>query len=960
MGENNKENPKQEFFEHLEDDYITMDDGGGNADTNRGRSRQPRAASSSSRTRAKSKDTRREGAKEDGQPTPKKRGRPPKKSTSPSKVTPKRTASKQRRQKEDKTAPEKDKTVDLTGPSGRAVKQEIMETSSKIQQTLGFPLKNEVIDLENDEPASKDNPFMIEDDKDTSSISSTSTPKRKRAEMTQGISKVPDGTPKRRTRLDAHQRKESGRGRGGGRGHARPILSEPPARITMSSRELDLSPRKETEKEANDGEKLNDTSTDADTPTQKGGQDRSKNTTPNAKGGQNRSKNTIPNTRNERSTPVAATPRRVTNPYKVKNTPENKQGTKAEARVTYASVTKSPQTKIRTHEKVKEAHESYFEVTFDANEMSKNPEMDEIVANHRAQIQSILMRAKAIDIRAKINTWHEKVNLPTIVKAADIPHGPGSLSAYLYKKGSQISKGKNRNWKIKITTHISKQEFVHHWGLSKRDYTKHPFVTLRSAPLQAPVYHAAGYFLNSSDGQLTEKLEETLSKITGHTIGLDYRPAAIVGRASRAFWTAANKARKEAMDYEKDRAFFKSAPMAMQVYAATREAALQVAHKLSQEYGHIEGDRMYSRLPDGTRMRFIPAHVFLDMQGSSTAARLFQQQIQFQKNEVTAPIPIRDPFQRFQEHGNKTMHELVMDLQDPEQKNEPYFRNMRKKFHWNYKTQEWEVSIHGGMYQSAAKVLRRFKEYMTEQYGETVGEAILEHEIEEGRNEYGSQSGATSTGISISTEDRYMNGDGQFLILGMEKIIKDGEEQTLQEIRNGGDEENTINLKSTTSGLSGNTGNTVPSIRGMDDSSIATRAWDHRENGMSKDTGDTVSSTQGDEATNMDIKIGERGKRWSGIGKNKRDVQILSTGAKLGRNSGNEGNDDDPWGPKAMEYDRGPKPMEYEISDEEDSNQEKWETVGPKKGAKPRRATMLETTLSYAASLSGLMRGSDP
>ena len=262
--------------------------------------------------------------------------------------------------------------------------------------------------------------------------------------------------------------------------------------------------------------------------------------------------------------------------------------------------------------------------------------------------------------------------------------------------------------------------------------------------------------------------------------------------------------------------------------------ALRTAIELSRKYGAIDDNGMYPRLPDGTRMRFVAAHVYLDMQGRSTAASLFHQQVRLQQHEVIAQIPIRDPYQQFPSQGNKTMHELVMDAKDPEQKNEPYFRSMRRKFHWNYKTKEWEVNIHGCMYDSASKVLRRFKEYMTETYGEEVGEAILQVSRDDSRQEYGSNSGMGSTGISIATDDRYLNGDAQFIILGLEKIEKQGGSKTLDEIRNNSEDDNTMNVKSTTSGMTGNTGNTVPSARGMDEESME----------YNKRNRDTTSDTQ--------------------------------------------------------------------------------------------------------------------
>ena len=64
-----------------------------------------------------------------------------------------------------------------------------------------------------------------------------------------------------------------------------------------------------------------------------------------------------------------------------------------------------------------------------------------------------------------------------------------------------------------------------------------------------------------------------------------------------------------------------------------------------------------------------------------------------------------------------------------------------------------------------------------------------------------------------------MNGEAKFLILGMEKVQVNltEETRTLGDIRRGKDDENTINIRSTTSGMTGNSGYTVPSTQGMED-----------------------------------------------------------------------------------------------------------------------------------------------
>ena len=920
-----------------------MDDGGSNADTNRGRSREPRAARSSASTRTESKDPGGEGMEEGetSTATDKKRGRPKgsknkKRSVSQPRTPTRRSTSKTRKKKDDKTTQENGKSddqsvmiekvtqevVDLSGEQGRAVKQEVMDQTAKIQQTLGFHIKK--TNQTKPTPTSAINPCVIHDDEEettqTSASSSTATPKRKQADMTEGTTKAPSGVSKRMTPNDRHTtlrkaddrsgRASSGRGggRGGGSRNRRPTsptadyrVGTPPhtrqtTKVTNEFQPTESENNKSREEETGPSmhapvtmeTRLNQ-DRDQETPVKKGGTQQ----------GSGRSKevqaeNTLPA---DRVTTSNEKPRGVRNPYNTsKGTP-----------VTYAAVTKSPQTKIKTHQKLKEAHDSYYEITFYAWELSKDPSTMEAIAVLKAQLKSILARAKEVDRKAKINTWLDTSNLPTIVKAEDIPDTPAGLHAYLSppRKDRTIQKGRNSNWKVRITTHIPRDEFLHHWTLSKREFTKTPYIPLRSAPLQAPTYHAAGFFLNSSDGQLTETLEKEWTELLGHKVGIAFKPAALHKRAADEYWQKAKQAREQAPEHEKARAYFKNAPMVMQVYAETRTQAKATAYKLNEMYGATTEDGMYPRMPDGTRMRFVAAHIYVDMTGRATAATLFKQQMLFQKYEVTASLPIRDPLQRFATQNNRTMHELVMDLKDPERKNEPYFRNMKKKFHWNYKTREWEVNIHSGMYVSTAQVLRRFKEVMSEQYGEEVGDAILDGVQEDEPQEYGSQSGTTA-GISIATDDRYLNGEAKFLILGMENVTN-GEKEGVHmpgEIRKGEEDENTIHVKSTTSGMTGHTGNTVPSVRGMEDES-------HR----------AIDMWRKDETSDIHKDGIERDSEDKGI-----TQQI-----------------------EEMDLDKD--------TAEAESEEGTWTTVSQKKGAKPRPPTLMEKAISFATHLSGSVGG---
>ena len=367
--------------------------------------------------------------------------------------------------------------------------------------------------------------------------------------------------------------------------------------------------------------------------------------------------------------------------------------------------------------------------------------------------------------------------------------------------------GRNNGWGVRITTSIPHDEFLHYWEISKREFNSAEYVTLKKAPIQSPTYHIAGYMLNSSDGQLTDALALELSKEMGCKIGIAHRTAPLDKRTSDALWTHAKRVAKDKHGNVDRQKLFRHAPFAQGVYTATRRDAVMTAGRLHEKYGRHRTDGQYPRQPDGTRMRFVPASYYLDMAGQSKAGEIFKQQIYFQNNVTLAPIPVRDPNQRFEKHQNRTMQELILDLVCKEKKNEPYFRHLKKKYHRNFKTKEYMVSIHNEIYTQAAQVLRTLKKTLTETYSPEVGDALKDHTEQEPdlQSTYGGT--ASFSGISLDASDRYLNGDGQFIILGMERIG-----QNLSQVRGHGEDTRSFQVTSTATGYTGHTGQTIPDI----------------------------------------------------------------------------------------------------------------------------------------------------
>ena len=468
-----------------------------------------------------------------------------------------------------------------------------------------------------------------------------------------------------------------------------------------------------------------------------------------------------------------------------------KTGLSTTTKETWANAVKkaSPQRVLKTHERIQYAHEMLGEVSF-----SVGRNCDDIVpaieaSIFREVIIHALKRGKEVDHKFVINAYHEDTNLPTIKKIEDIPLGLHAIRAYMphiQVPPRRVKQGKNTGYRLRMSFSIQPDEFIHYWEMSKRTYKKVPYLTLRKTPMQkSPTYNTAGFFINSSEKQCTQQLEEALSAILKTPIGLQFRPAAIDRHSQDKLWQEAKK------DSPSPRDVYLKAPMALQVYAKSQAQARNVASELYAMYGK-QVDGQYPRMPDGSRMRFVPASHFLDMKSRPIALRMLRQQIAFARNTIAAPIPVKDPNQRFPEYDNKTMQELILDLTCTEKDDEPYFRHVAKKWTREYNPHAFEVEIHNNMYGDAAKILRKLPEVLQNTYGKSAADALT-YMPQDGDTEISQEISV----ITLDTEDRYMNGKAQFIFTGLETLKGEGMQPSYQE------DERSMNVRSTTSGLTG-------------------------------------------------------------------------------------------------------------------------------------------------------------
>ena len=441
-----------------------------------------------------------------------------------------------------------------------------------------------------------------------------------------------------------------------------------------------------------------------------------------------------------------------------------------------------PQTKIITHSKQRSTYNHRYDISWVNEEEIKSEEHE--VAQLSTVLRNIIKRAKKVDRKAMINTWSEQKNMRTIVNEIDIPATPSDLKVYLSHqiKDKKLTKGKNTAWRINLTYSIDPETFICYWEQSRTEYTDVPFIYIKSTPMQAERYYCCGTLINSSERQETKQLERELKEELQLPISLSFRTAPLDRATNEKLWTAAIQKKKHGKKY-----IYQFAPLSLNLYTDTPEHARNIAKYMMDNYGS-QTDGQYPRLPDGSRMRFIPASRFLDMAGRETAKNIFANQINFNTEQIILNLPIKDIYKRFDNHKNMTMMELLLDLKSPEHNEEPYFRHIVRKWTRDPKRYVYQVSVHKQMEEPAIELLKTLEFVLDARYGAEVANEVDKRQDNADDTLTYTTKGEKSTiktTLSIDTNDRYMNGSARFIIEGMEALAREKENTntTLQETR---------------------------------------------------------------------------------------------------------------------------------------------------------------------------------
>ena len=477
-----------------------------------------------------------------------------------------------------------------------------------------------------------------------------------------------------------------------------------------------------------------------------------------------------------------ATQEPIQNPYKTGAAIENQ--TTPKRTLSYAKAVDGEQTKLRTQEKKRGKYNRRFEITFsvDEKEITEAKEVQHL----REALTAILKRAKKVDKNAMINTWQEHRQMRTIKEIEDIPFTPADMKQYLnHPFNDRRIRKKNSGWRINMALSIPHETFIHFWELSRHEHREIQYVSIKDAPIQSERHYYVGSFLNSSEGQISELLNLKLQEETQVPINLAYRNAPLDKKSQDRFWRDAYNRNNQG-----EGPIWQFAPLALTVYSDTAENSRMAAKYLMEKYGSQDGEGQYPRMPDGTRMRFIPAARFLDMAGKSTAEKLFANQIKFNVQQIKLALPITRIYQRHEEHGDKTTMELLLAMRCEDKGNEPYFRHLTKRWTREIDKKKYWVSVHKEMYEPAMEIMKNLKFELHSRYGEKVSDLVEEPEATKNTGKPRKietkstiKSNTSESTLTIDTNDRYLNGHARFIIEGMEKLHTNESEPTLAEQR---------------------------------------------------------------------------------------------------------------------------------------------------------------------------------
>ena len=427
-----------------------------------------------------------------------------------------------------------------------------------------------------------------------------------------------------------------------------------------------------------------------------------------------------------------------------------------------------------------EGEERIVEIAMNLPGVTEETVLSNQVEQMRFVLKQILHRGRKIVGDKKFGIqpiFPEKAKdmyLGTIMKTDDINSlNVDQLRVYLahvdekpgnYKK-KWLIKGRNSRWRIKFKVKgVTWRKFCHLYQVSKFDNgISGEYFPIRPASSQGEYSYQLGFWMNSSDKQLVERIEDNLSQLLDTNISLKYDNMPGGYKMINDMWA---KAKKQANG--DTQIMQRCSPQSQCIYCdeTDKTKRIKMVEILNARYGKQDKNEEYPKLADGTRMRFVPAAEYLSTIEKEKLQTLIMVNTEIKKDSLDYPLQINDTCLNttLPNMDNKTIGECILNLYDHDRQ-EMIFRHFTRGWNREYEVRPVRGAVMSRMAKKAKEVLRNLPEVLGEIYGSEV-----ENIVRKSMAEPGSIDPEFSGTLKLDISDRYLNGKAKCIIEGMDKL----------------------------------------------------------------------------------------------------------------------------------------------------------------------------------------------
>ena len=269
--------------------------------------------------------------------------------------------------------------------------------------------------------------------------------------------------------------------------------------------------------------------------------------------------------------------------------------------------------------------------------------------------------------------------------------------------------------------------FIDKWNSSKfnlrREIKSKGWISVRRAEVQK--HHNAipiGFFQGSSENGVYEVLNNELSAHIGVEVEMSFQNIYQRGVTGQ-FWERAKKeAQKQGEEGTREfrKRKFSLAPSGLIVYVYRNSDIDKALAMLVKLYSKETQKKEWPRLPDGSRMKFVPL-VIGPINNTKVKRQLTKRinwHITAKALEETMDLPLTDIFTKHQYLKGQSLAYILQGIMSKEIQGATVFRHVTKKWTINPDDKEYEITAHYHMRNEANAFMKNIESFLKDNYGE--------------------------------------------------------------------------------------------------------------------------------------------------------------------------------------------------------------------------------------------------